>query len=174
MSKTYIMSRIFSGLAVMLSLASCGFQPMYGDKAAQIDAPVAAALSQVEISIIPNHEGQSLRNQLIDRFYTQGYPDNPAYRLDIPLIQEIRTDMDITKSSESTRAQLRLKTTMSLTDRKTGQVVLTRDLFALASFNVLESEFATRVTEDKARENAITDLARQVELNLTLYLNHQP
>ena len=60
---------------------------------------------------------------------------------------------------------------MSLIDKKTGQIVLTRPLLAITSHNVLESEFSTLVTEQSAREAALNDLARQIERQLSLYFS---
>ncbi len=173
MNKIKIMSSFFVGMALLLSLTSCGFEPMYGKAARQDTAEsvqVAEALGRVAIRIIPDESGQTLRNHLVDRFYRDGYPVSPAYTLKVEPLRESRNNLDITKSSESTRAQLRLGSKMAMTDAK-GNIVLERDLFAIASFNVLESEFATRVTEQKARDGAIADLARQIERNITLYFN---
>jgi LPS-assembly lipoprotein len=114
-----------------------------------------------------------LRNALIDRLYQNGYPNAPIATLKVSPIQETRNELDLTKSSDATRAQLRMSSTMTLTD-KSGAVVLTRPLKTITSFNILGSEFATRVTEESARESGLQDLARQVELNLSLYYNSKP
>lgn len=162
--------------ATALLLSGCGFQPMYGDYAAsaQKSGTSSHRLSQIAIDIIPDHEGQILRNSLIDRFYTNGYPSSPIATLHIEKLDETRTELDLTKSSEATRAQLRIKTKMTLIDNATGQPLLARTLQTVTSFNILGSEFATRVTEDSARQSAINDIARQVELNLSLYYNEHP
>ncbi len=151
-------------LLVLMTLSACGFGPMYGAK-----KQIAPALSNVAIGLIPDYEGQYLRNALIDRFYRGGYPSAPSYTLDIDRIDERLSDLDITKSSDATRAQLRLKTTMKLRD-VTGAVVLERDLMSITSYNILQSQFTTRVSENNARQNALDDLARQVENNLALFL----
>lgn len=165
-------SRHIFCFSLLCGVSACGFTPMYGasDKAEQNS--VAASLAQVEIATIPDRSGQVLRNDLLDRFYTQGYPSAPLYKLSVDTLTELRVDLDITKSSEATRSQLRLTSKMTLYDNK-GVVLATRDLFAIASFNVLQSEFATRVTEENARQNAIHDLARQIELNVVLVLKQK-
>ncbi len=160
----------------MLPLTGCGFQPMYGDYSTAAQKTTngnksAPLLSQIAIDMIPDREGQTLRNHLIDSLYKNGTPSNPVANLHIDKLDEIKTELDLTKSSESTRAQLRIKTIMTLTDVTSGKIVLTRNLQAISSYNILESEFATRVTEESARQSAIADLARQVELNLSLYAN---
>lgn len=158
--------------ALLCGLSACGFTPMYGASDSSHESAAATSLAQVEIATIPDRSGQVLRNDLLDRFYTQGYPSTPLYKLIVDTPTELRVDLDITKSSEATRSQLRLTSKMTLQDNK-GTVLATRDLFAIASFNVLQSEFATRVTEENARQNAIHDLARQIELNVVLVLKQK-
>jgi LPS-assembly lipoprotein len=43
----------------------------------------------------------------------------------------------------------------------------------ITSYNVLGNEFATRVTEDNARTNALDELARQAEMHTGLYFRRQ-
>ncbi len=157
-------------LLSLLILSACGFSPVYGTHS-NSNAPLTgeANLSNVEIALIPNREGQFLRNALIDRFYTNGTPNNAAYTLKISPIRENIFDFDITIDSEATRRQLRLNTQMSLIDKETNKVVLKNDLLSIASFNVLESEFSTIVTEQSARDNALNDLARKAERQLALF-----
>lgn len=158
-------------LAFLLSLpfilAACGFTPMYGKN------DVMTALDMIAIENIPNREGQFLRNALVDRFYRHGRPSNFAYLLKIEPLEENLTDLDITKNSSATRAQLRMSTTMSLLDRMTGDTLIERPLTAVTSYNVLQSQFTTRVSEQDARDAAISELARQIETQLALYFNHE-
>jgi LPS-assembly lipoprotein len=163
----FIQLSILLGLTTAL-VTGCGFEPMYGQHSSKGGA--SAQLSQVGIDIIPDKEGQSLRNHLIDRLYRNGYPSNPTATLKIAKVNETRTELDLTKSSDATRAQLLLTANMVLIDSK-GTTVLTRSVQSITSFNILGSEFATRVTEEAARESALNDLARQIELNLSLYYN---
>ena len=157
--------RAFTLFAILL-LNACGFTPIYADKQ---NTSVQGNLDQIEIAIIPDRSGQFLRNELIDRFYKGGYPSSPAYRLDVNDLRETIFDFDITQESEATRQQIRLTSTMDLIDLKTGQSVLKRSIVAVTSNNILESEFATRITEQSAREAALNDMARQIERQLSLY-----
>ncbi len=122
------------------------------------------------INNIPDRSGQYLRNALIDRFYRDGRPINPHYTLNISEVQESSIDLDITKDSDATRAQLRLTSSFTLTDTQSGEIVLSRPLKAISSYNVLTSEFSTRVSAKNTRENALNDIARQIELQIALYL----
>lgn len=168
--------RVFLSFSLMLAcsffLVSCGFTPLYGTKGAERESSssLRESFAQVEISLIPDRSGQSLRNLLIDRLYSKGYPINPSYTLKIEKLAEAKGELDITKSAEATRAQLTIRTQMVLLNAK-GVEVLRRPLASITSYNVLQSEFATRVTEENARNNAISDIARQVELALSLYFH---
>ncbi|MCC6598321.1 MAG: hypothetical protein IT559_05995 [Alphaproteobacteria bacterium] len=152
-------------------LASCGFQPVYGVNKYTATG-VETRLEQIEIGGIPNREGQFLRNALIDRFYRNGRPASPLYALDVETIQESKSDLDITKNADATRGQLRLSADFKLTDTRTGEILLQRTALAVTSYNILSSEFTNRVSEQNTRENALNDLARQIELQITLYLKN--
>jgi LPS-assembly lipoprotein len=151
-----------------LVLSSCGFTPLYGTQSGASFGN-EDLLDYVTIDNIPNREGQYLRNALIDRFYRHGRPANPQYTLSLINLETRRTDLDITKTSSTTREQVRLKADMILTDKLTGETLLERRVSSTASYNVLESEFTTRISRKEAQDNALLGLADQVEAQLTLY-----
>ncbi len=156
-------------------VSACGFEPIYGvnnSKSGQA-ANTKEMLANIDISNIPDRDGQYLRNALIDRFYPDSRPANAAYILNIDPIEENIIDLDITKSSDATRAQLHLKTQMNLVEKGSGKIILSRNLQAVSSYNILTSEFATRVSEQNTRENALNDLARQIDLQIGLYLRRK-
>lgn len=165
------MKHLLAALAI-LTLSACGFTPMYGSQSgAQSGMQAAAGLNQVEIDMIPNAEGVALRNHLIDRFYASGYPSNPRYRLAVAPIQQNIVNFDITIEDEATSRQVQLTTRFALRDEQTSEVVLERTIKGYASYNIIGSQFTTRVSEADAREAAIRDMARQIELQLALFFN---
>lgn len=153
-------------LITILLLGACGFTPLYADKD---ESSVQEKLDQIDIAVIPDRSGQFLRNELIDRFYKNGYPTAPHYRLEVAPINEQILDFDITQEAEATRQQIKLTTTMRLIDTKTKKVILRRNITAITSNNILESEFSTLITEQSAREAALNDIARQIERQLALH-----
>lgn len=162
------MKILFSAL-MMIALTACGFTPMYGSGTGASGVSAPQGLDRVEISLIQDQPGVYLRNILIDRFYQGGYPQSPAYRLDVDKIRETETSLDVTVNSETTRKQVKLRTRMTLADKASGEIVLTRDLIAVTSYNILGSQFTTHVSEADAREAALSDLARQIENHVALY-----
>lgn len=159
-------------LFAVLVVSACGFHPVYGVNK-YTSKGVEEYLQHTEIDNIPNREGQFLRNQLIDQFYRNGRPANPRYKLTVYALQEIERDLDITIDSDTTRGQLRLTTTMELYDKSNGELLMQRPLRSIASFNIIESEFANRVSEQDTRENLLKDLARQIEEQIALYFKNQ-
>ena len=164
------MQKRFTFLMLLLLLSACGFAPQYGEMARPAAQP-AAALNQVALPTLADRDGQFLRNALIDRFYRGGMPSAPAYILKLTGPDINILNFDITVDAEATRRQVRANTKLSLLDKATGAILLARDLRAITSYNVLESEYATLVTERSATEAALNDLARQIETQLTLYFN---
>ncbi len=164
------MKKIILIASVCVLVSACGFEPIYGGKLQNEQINIEQVLAHIEISNIADRSGQILRNDLIDRFYSNGRPSEISYILNVASIEENIVDLDITKSSDATRAQLYLKTKINLKDTRSGEVVLSRNISAISSYNVLTSEFATRVSEQNTRENVINDLARQIELQIGLYL----
>lgn len=153
---------------VSLLTTGCGFTPLYGNHAGA-GYGNEDLFQLVAIENIPNRDGQYLRNALIDRFYRAGRPADPQYALSITNLETRRTDLDLTQSASSTREQMRLKADLELRDKITGEVLLQRRLSATASYNVLESEFATRISRQEGRDNALLTLASQIEAQLALY-----
>jgi LPS-assembly lipoprotein len=161
----------FTAVLSVLILAACGFQPLYGDHSASTSEGIRASLNSIHIANIPDQPGQYLRNALIDRFYSDGRPrDRARYSLTVLPVSESRTELDITKTSDSTRAQLYLSTSIKLKDAS-GTELMDRALTAVTSYNILDSQFTTRVAEESARRQALDDLARQIETQVLLYFN---
>lgn len=161
---------IYALIIAAFIVAGCGFEPLHGQSTRTADQNL---YNQIFIDNIPEREGQILRNELIDRFYTKGRPADPAYILKIDAIEETQTNLDVTATADTTRNQLRLDTKMRLEDRATGALLLERDLISITSYNVLQSQFTTRVSEDNARENVLKDLARQIDIQTGLYFKRQ-
>lgn len=168
--KTAFLSFLVSFLGLLV-LSACGFTPMYGGVSANGDNAVQSQLNSVKIANIPDYQGQFLRNRLVDKFYHDGPPADPAYTLNFSPITIIKTDLDLTKNASATRSQLSVRVSMTLTDNKTGQIVMERGLTSAASYDILQSRFTTRVSEENAQQNALEDIARQTEQQLVLYFH---
>lgn len=155
--------------SLLITLAACGFSPMYGSSAGPSGVSAPQGLDHVEIAVIPDQSGVFIRNILTDHFYQSGYPTSPTHKLTVENLDESIYNLDITRDSEATRKQIRITASMALQDNATGTAVLRRDMTATTSYNVLGSQFTTRVSENDAREAALADIARQIEAQVALY-----
>jgi LPS-assembly lipoprotein len=162
MNKALLLNLLIPALLV---LSACGFTPVYSDTTG-----VQNSLEQIHINTIPNRDGQFLRNRLLDRFY-QSYSSgkNKPYVLEVTDLTIRKTDLDITKGADATRAQLRVRAQVALIETKTKNTLISRNITSITSYNILDSQFTTRVSEQTARENALKDMANQIERYVSLH-----
>lgn len=162
-------------LLPLFFVSACGFSPLYKTSAHQT---VALPMAQIQIGNIANQNGQFLRNVLLDRLYGPNTPPaSPRYRLDVRALTERATSLGIQKNATATRAQLYTSATILLIDTHQdleNQVVLERNLRTLNSYNILDSQYATRVSKQSVSEMSLRDIADQTVTALSLYFkNHR-
>lgn len=158
--------------SLCLLLAACGFRPMYGGHGAS-NTVTASNESAVEIANIPDRNGQYLRNQLIDRLYLEGRPAEAPYVLTVQPLKSNLTNLGIRKDASSTRAMLEMDTAITLTERATGNVVLKRDERAVGSYNELDNQFATLVSEQSLTDHMLEELADSIVTDINLYFTRK-
>jgi LPS-assembly lipoprotein len=162
--------KVVVAFVLVASLAACGFQPLYG-KHGPMGGTAGEELAKVRIANIPDRTGQQLRNALIDRMQPQGRPGNPAYRLEISLLEQ-QVNLGIQQDATATRGQLRYSGTYVLRDAAGKE--LTRESFrASPSFNILESEFGTILSSEDARERGLRQIADDITGRLALYFTRE-
>jgi len=156
-------------ILALLSLAACGFHPLY---AGGPNSSRRLELSQVTISPISSKVGVDLRNELIDRMTPDGEPIYPQYRLDIQL-SEYREGLGIQKDTSVTRWNYQLAADYRLFDLGTGKMIARGTASSMASYSVVDSQFATLSAENDAKEHASVDLGDQLELRLALFFEQR-
>ena len=164
---------LFLCLGTVLMLSGCGFQPVYGSFSNATADGVYPQFRDINIAIIPDREGQILRNELIDRLHAGKNVGRTAYTLRVSGIDIRKRDFVIRETSDATRSDIRLLIDFRLIDKQGNKAVLERQLKAFGSYNILDNQFATRVSRDNATKNALTDLARQIERELALYFERE-
>jgi LPS-assembly lipoprotein len=173
--KSYQIRLYFCGIfASLFLLSACGFQPIYGNVSSDVRKPNTEELMRrVEIALINDREGQFLRNALIDRLHNTGAHPAPLYSLALKNITETKRDLDINKESDATITDLKLSTEVTFTRKSDNKVLLQKTVWSTTSYNILESQFTTRVSQNYARENGLKNIAAQIERQLALVLNAQ-
>ncbi len=156
-----------AALALMLFIAACGFRPLYGGTNTLTGG--TSTHDQIWIDQIPDYTGLTLRNALIDRFYHNGTPDNPAYLLKVTLTANSR-DLAIRKNDTTTRAQIVYRADYALVERTSQKIVDSGSIRAIGSYNILESQYTTIVTQEAASRQALEELADKLTLRMGVVL----
>jgi len=150
-----------------LFVVACGFRPLYQNT--NTLAGDYTVLDTIALAPMGGATGQQLKNALIDRFYSHGYPDNARYVLTVS-IQELSRSIAIQKNDTTSRAQLVLRAIYSLQDKGSGIVMDSGDIRAVSSYDILQSQYTTVVTLSQARENAIKELADKLTTRMAVVL----
>jgi LPS-assembly lipoprotein len=164
--------RVFAtaGIAVMvLSNASCGFKPLYGNHDSSVSQ---AALAQVRLAPLRDRTGQLLHIQLSKGMHAQGKPQNPVWELAIKLVTRT-VDLGIRQEETATRANLTLEAEFRLRHIATGQVSFKGRSVITISYNILESRFSTISSRDNATRRATRELGENIKTRVALFLSQR-
>jgi LPS-assembly lipoprotein len=151
---------------VGMTLAGCGFQPLYA--VSETGESASSHLAQVEIRPIKERLGQVVFNSLIDEITPLGNPAAPAYALEVTL-EEAREGLGFEDDDTVTRFNYTLVGDYRLIDLETGQVVLKSSNRSIAAYNVVDNQFATLTARQDAQARAAKDLSQSVKLHLALF-----
>lgn len=152
---------------LMLSLVgACGFQPLYGS--ATRNAGVQEKLAQIYVEPINGRTGQILRNELLDLANPGGIPTTPAYRLAITI--DVQSEgLAIQNDDTKTRYNLTLGSKFHLTDATGKEVIYSGSTQNIASYNVVQSEFANLAAANNAEKRAALVAAEQINQQLSVF-----
>ena len=151
-------------VVALLFLSGCGFESVYAAKA---QSPLSRP--DIEIGNIPDRDGQYLRNLLIDRLYINGRPPDAVYQLKLSPLANNTVNIGIQKDATATRAQMQITTRMQLIEKSTGKVLLQRALRAMGSYNLLDNQLATMVSQQNVTESILHEMSGDVMTELDLY-----
>lgn len=161
--------RSFTGAALLAGLfllGACGFRPLYGT--AEDGSSAFDELETVQVAPLPDRTGQRLHNLLRDRINPRGQPQAPKYILQITLSEDLE-NLAIEQDETATRANLKLSARFSLVSVEGGQVVFRGGSNSVNSYNIVDSQFATFVSERDARDRALRELSEDIRLRLATY-----
>jgi LPS-assembly lipoprotein len=157
-------------LALLLTLAGCGFHPLYGARAEAEDEPVLAA---IRVAPIRDRIGQQLEFALREAFNPHGLSVTPRYTLNV-VLQIVRVDLGIQRDASSTRGRVDVYATLVLNDAGTNSVLYTSRAQSTSAFNILQDAYAAEVAEEDARTRTVRDLTLEIRTRLALFLRDQP
>jgi len=153
-------------LFAALALSACGFHPLYGEAG---KGSAAESLASVYVEPIPDRVGYELRNDLVDLFQSPAEPAGLPYHLKIELKTE-QKGFALQHNASITRYTYHLTAKYSLTDSG-GKVIKKGEMHSLASYNVVQSPFATVVSGKDAEDRAAQDIANRLQVELGVYFH---
>ncbi|MCC3303984.1 LPS assembly lipoprotein LptE [Sneathiella sp. HT1-7] len=151
---------------IMSLAAACGFQPLYGS--ATRNAGVQEKLAQIYVEPIGGRTGQILRNELLDLANPGGIPRTPAYRLAV-VIEVLSEGLAIQNDDTKTRYNLTLNSKFRLTDATGKEAIYSGSTQNIASYNVVQSEFANLAAANNAEKRAALVAAEQINQQLSVF-----
>ncbi len=154
----------------VLSLAACGFQPLYGGGGT---SAAASELAEIKIEPIRDRIGQELHNNLLSLLNPDGRPGRPRYILKT-VVAENSASLAVRRSAFATRANLTVRATYNLTAAGTAENVYGGESSITVSYNILDSAFATLAAEKDARSRAIRELAEDMRIRLSVFFANPP
>ena len=161
--------RVVALALAALAAGACGFQPLYGSR---LTGDVPAELAQIKVTPIPDRAGQQLHNHLLTMLNPDGRPDKARYVL-TTRISESLSSLGVRKTAFATRANLELRASYALNAVATGKSVFNGQSAVTVSYDILDSEFATLMTEKEARSRAARELSQEIRIRLATFFAAQ-
>jgi LPS-assembly lipoprotein len=166
-----------AGLAAGLALASCGFHPLYGRANPEVVPEMAAVkirpftgpniltdASQQETARV----GQELRNLLFTRLNPKGEPSQPKYELNAK-VTESKQNLAVQKTEVATRVNLVIDAQYTLSDIAARAVVVSASSRGIASYDIVQSEFANLTASKDAERRALQTISDDMTLRISFY-----
>jgi LPS-assembly lipoprotein len=160
---------LVAAVLVLLAFAvsACGFQPLYSRPQEGVLSP-AEHMAAVRIAPLPDRIGQQLHNLLRDRLNPRGQPRDPAYDLQIELV-ETRQELSIRKDETASRANLIVSANFFLKQTGNNEIVLRGLATSTNSYNILRSQFATTYAELNARKRGLREISDDIRTRIAIY-----
>jgi LPS-assembly lipoprotein len=162
-----LIASVCAGLAA-LSLAGCGFQPLYGGTTAG-GQKLAQVMAGVEVTPIPGRVGQKLRNELIFADTGGGEAGPKRYVLDIT-IKESVTNQLVQITGDATSEVYQIDAAFKLTDPATHKVLFQGKAIARAPYNRFQEIFANVRARYDAENRAARTMSDSIKTQVAGFL----
>ncbi|MFZ5610443.1 MAG: LPS assembly lipoprotein LptE [Pseudomonadota bacterium] len=157
---------LFALCALMPLIAACGFEPLYAERGPR--GGVVHALSGVTVAPIPDRVGQLVHNRLTTGLTPSGSADDVTHRLEIELDSSIE-GFGFRADEAITRERIRLVAHYRLIDAASSDVVFEDVVRADTSIDLVQSDYAIIIAEEKASARNAEQVADLILSRLALY-----
>ena len=165
------MYRLGLSLFLVMTLAACGFTPLYATKDSGIlpseDKEVIAETSKIYVEPIADRLGQIMRQSLVAQFSPR-VTSEKEYTLTVVNRRTLYSEQGIREDSVPTR--ITIGYTADYTLKKGEEILLNDTAFAQSSYNVLQSGYSTVTTKAAVERQIILQLSQNIALRVTAFL----
>ena len=159
--------RLFFYFIVFFIFTSCGYEPIYSK-----NANTNKELLSISVQNIKNRPGQILRNTLLNQLNPERERVITKYRL-IVEISESKSSLAYRRDMSATRTDLKVTANYLLKDIKNGEILLKQEAKSIASFDVVESVYATLIAEKDVREKNLKVISNDIYTNLVIFFKNK-
>jgi LPS-assembly lipoprotein len=154
----------------LLSLAGCGFHPVYMPTASGKAGPAARELAAVDVALIPERSGQLLRQALQERFAddSRGTPLQYDLRASMSIAED---SIDIRPDTVATRMRITGTSNYALWTKAFPPThLISGRVHAVDSFNILNQQYFAMDMSIEALTRRLADaLADQITTQIATY-----
>lgn len=158
--------RAFLPFVLAAALAGCGFEPLHRTTAR---GSAVDSLAAIRVEPISDRSGQVLRNYLLDRLSPRGVPARHAYALRVRL-QEPRQTLALRRDDVISRVGYSANASFELIDAA-GRRLLTGVSTHTTDYEVTNSEFATLISSQNARDRVLEMVGDDIRNQLAAYFS---
>jgi len=156
---------------ILAGVSGCGFSPVYQSASSETSNAVLLELSKVDIRIIPDREGQMLRNFLFDRMHPRGQAEKTMYVLTTDLAVSTR-DLGVQLDETTARSRVDVSVNYTLSGNGLNRKFHSRNS---SSFSTVEVEYSSLVAEQDAIERSLRSIANEMTVRVAAVLKaHTP
>ena len=148
-----------------LSVAGCGFQPLYSGGQ---NSEATAELATVHIAPIADRVGQQLHNHLLDLLNPKGRTRDPRYVLRV-ILRGSTQNLAVAKSKVATRSNYHLFAMYQLFGADGKNLSFKGTSKAVSSYNILTSNFFTLIAENEAKTRAVQVISQDIHTQLAVF-----
>ena len=159
--------RLFFYFIVFFIFTSCGYEPIYSK-----NPNTNKELLSISVQNIKNRPGQILRNTLLNKLNPERERVITKYRL-IVEISESKSSLAYRRDMSATRTDLKITANYLLKDIKNGEILLKQEAKSIASFDVVESVYATLIAEKDVREKNLKVISNDIYTNLVIFFKNK-
>ena len=151
-----------------LGPAGCGFHPLYARPSDSKASAVADEMAAVSVQMIPDRNGQILRNALVSRLCPNGEAAVPKYQLTVKLT-EIINGMAHADDGTATLEEIVMTASYDLVDIK-RQVGTSGQATTMIGADFLGPRYASVAAERDGERRAMQQVAEQIVGQIAMYI----